>query len=293
MGVLQMDDVLTSYDRAVHSDFLIHWTGKDIDEKHDPVWHKKDHRSRTDEVTDRAYLCRLRDILRYGLWMTDDGERPFRVGSRRITIPATPRCCFTELKLSESRRHAARYGRLGIGVKRPFLFRRFGRPLAYFGFGEESHNDKFLEACFQSLPDKNLLNFFKPMNSDRNKLTYELYAESEWRILLFDELMKARKIIDPRDSKNVIEYAYFKQLTSAQQDKLKYLVPLDGWLAMIIYPSLTAKNRARWESGYGIAQEIERIKSNPDDHANKVEGLKAPVRGNWPIEVNLDACRNF
>jgi len=284
---------LRVYDYAVHSDFLIHWTGKDIDSEHHKTWYDDHHHSKTDQNVADLYGRRLRDILTYGLWMTDGGERKFRVGSDEITIPGTPQCCFTELKLSESRRHARLYGRLGIGVQRPFLFGRFGRPLAYFGFGEEGHNDKFLEACAADLRDRSLLNFFKPMNSHATKLTYDLYSESEWRILFFDDLLNKRMIINPRDSANEKEHAYFNSLTVEEQEKLIYLIPLDGWFAMIIYPSLQVKNGAQWDAGYGIAEQIRRIKSKPDDHGNQVEGLKNPTRGNWPVEVSLDACRNF
>jgi hypothetical protein len=291
---VRMDNILTSYDRTVHSDFLVHWTGKDIDSEHQPDWYGGDHRSTTPPAVEDLYLCRLRDILTHGLWMTEEGDRQFRVGSTKITIPATPQCCFTELKLSESRRHAARYGRLGIGVKRPFLFNRFGRPLTYFGFGEQSHNDKFLEACADHLWDKSLLNFFKPMISKPRPLNYDLYAESEWRVLYFDELLKSGKIIDPRDSANAKAHAYFKNLQPVQQNKIKYLVPLDGWFAMVVYPSLKVKDRAQWgDPDHRIAEEIRRIKSNRYDDGNQVEGLKNPTRGNWPIEVNLDACREF
>jgi hypothetical protein len=286
-------NIVTSYDRAVHSDLLIHWTGKDIDREHQPDWYDGDHRSRTSSTVADLYLRRLRDILTYGLWMTDEGDRSFRVGSTTITIPATPQCCFTELKLSESRRHAVRYGRLGIGVKRPFLFQRFGRPLAYFGFGEKSHNDKFLEACASHLSDKALLNFFKPMNSTHRQLIYDLYSESEWRILYFDALLESRRIIDPRNSANIKEHAYFNNLEPDQQNKLRYLLPLDGWFAMIIYPSLKVKGHAQWGLDYGIAEQIRRIKGNPNDHGNHVEGLTNPIRGNWPIEVDLDVCRHF
>lgn len=283
---------MSAYDRAIHSDFLIHWTGKDIDLKNDDKWHV-DHASKISQAVDDLYLKRLSDILTYGLWMTEDSERKCKVGSLEITIPPTPHCCFTELKLSESRRHATRYGRLGIGVKRPFLFKRFGRPLAYFGYGDMKHNDKFLEACWHDLEDKRLMNFFKPMNTDSQKLTYEVYAESEWRILYFEELLKTRMIIDPRNSANTEHHAYFNTLQPSQQQKIRYLVPLDGWFAMIIYPSLTAKNHAQWDDGYGIREKIKKIKSNRNDHANRVEGPRNPTQGNWPIEVNLDAIRNF
>jgi hypothetical protein len=156
-----MSKVPASYDRAVHSDFLIHWTGKDIDDEHERDWYDNHHHSKTGPASVNCYLDRLRDILTYGLWMTDEGERKFGIGSDQIVIPAIPKCCFTELKLSESRRHAACYGRMGIGVKRPFLFERIGRPVTYFGYGEQCHNDKFLRACADELTDRRLMNFFK------------------------------------------------------------------------------------------------------------------------------------
>jgi len=209
----------------------------------------------------------------------------FKEIPKQIPIPITPTTCFTELKLSESRKHARRYGRLGIGVKRPFLFERLGRPLIYY-LHSELNNDIFLKNCAQNLADNNLLNFFKPMNSSKI-LNYDLYAESEWRILYFKELSSKRLIIDPRDPQNTKENEYFNnQLAPQEQAILKYLLPLSGWFAMIIYPSLNVKNKAQQDSSTGIKEQIERIKSL-DDHGNRVEGK------NWPIEVNLDACRNF
>lgn len=278
--------VRDGYDIAVHSDFLIHWTGKDIDKERHPSWGDDHHHSRTSFEVVELYLKRLKDIVTYGLWMTEEGERKFAIGSNEITAPSIPQCCFTELKLSESRRHAQSYGRLGIGVKRPFLFSRLGRPLAYFGFGEHNHQDKFLEACASDLQDKALLNFFKPMNSTKGKLNYDFYSESEWRILLFQELLSARLIVDPRDSGNTKEHAYFQSLSAEQQARLKYLIPLDGWFSMIIYPSAQIKNAVRCRTENGIEDEIRRIKT-ANDHGNRVEG------GNWPIEVDLDACRHF
>ena len=281
-----MSEVQVSYDYAVHSDFLIHWTGKDIDGQYDPSWHEEHNSMTRQQVVVACYIKRLRDILRYGLWMTEEDEpQTFLVGPQTIHIPATPQCCFTELKLSESRKHARRYGRLGIGLKRPFLFQRSGRPLAYFGFGKDSDNDKFFKTCAVELTDKRLLNFFKPMNSDTSTLNYDLYGESEWRILYLKELLKRHKIIDPRDEQNVAEHNYFNSLPSESREKLKYLIPLDGWFAMIIYPSLPIKNYAQRDED--IVGLITKLKSKRSDHGNLVEG------GNWPIEVNLDACRNF
>jgi hypothetical protein len=275
-----------STDYAIHSDFLVHWTGKDLDAKHDPEWGAGG-KSVIDKESSlsRAYIGRLHNILKYGLWLTEEPES-LQVEGNEIKVPSIPKLCFTELKLSESRTHAKHYGRLGIGVKRPYLFSRFGRPLAYFGYHVQIQNDPFLKACVNDFKDKSLLNFFKPMNSG-STLNYDFYNESEWRILFVQDLLEKGLLIDPRDEKNVKESAFFNSLTASEQEKLKYLAPLDGWFALVIYPSLGAKNKAQQDESTGIREEIIRIKSNAKDHGNKVEG------GNWPAEIDLDACRNF
>jgi hypothetical protein len=275
-----------NYDYAIHSDFLIHWTGKDIDGEYDQNWHESDKSStrKNDNVTDQ-YINRLCDILTHGLWMTSESESTLEFDGAPITVPETPKTCFTELKVSESRKHARQYGRLGIGVKRPFVFTRFGRPLIYYGFHEKINNDVFLRTCANELGNKNLLNFFKPMNSSLT-LNYDFYSESEWRIIFLHELLNSKLIIDPRNPKNESAHSYFQTLPPEQQKKLRYLIPLDGWFAMIIYPSLDVKNKAQQDNSSSIVQQIERIK-DLNDHGNRVENK------NWPIEVDLDACRNF
>lgn len=281
-------DHMSVTDYAIHSDFLIHWTGKDIDRTYDPKWYRKADRRQIEAEAETEYLTRLQNILRFGLWMTEEDDRTFR----GVTIPSTPKCCFTELKVSESRKHASQYGRLGIGVKRPFLFTRHGRPLAYFGFGEDDHNDRFLKECARDLQDRRMLNFFKPMNSPRRRpqpgypmFDYDFYAESEWRLLVFDELLDRGAIIDPRDKKYAKHHDYFSSLPENQQQKLKYLVPLDGWFAMVIYPSMSIRRTAQQDPT--VLGEIERIKSKLPDHGNTTEP------GNWPIEVTVGDCRQF
>jgi len=269
-------------DYAIHSDFLIHWTGKDIDCEHDRDWYSRKDEARIGEEAENKYLRRLRDILTFGLWMTEEAQ--CTLGD--VVIPATPKCCFTELKISESRKHASQYGRLGIGVKRPFLFRRYGRPLAYCGFHEKGCDDKFLKACADDFKNKNMLNFFKTMNSSA-EFTYDVYGESEWRLLFFDELLREGKIIDPRDMTHKREHKYFLSLTHDQQQKLKYLIPLDGWFSMIIYPSSSVRIRAQQNSALTIGDAIRRIKSDPSDHGNRAVG------GSWPIEVTVGDCRHF
>lgn len=151
-------------ERAVHSDFIVHWTGRDIDKEEGERWHKADHRSLTSEAANHRYLERLRSILEHGLWLTEEASK---VGDTRV--PPIARCCFTELRLSDSRRHARRYGRLAIGVKRPFLFRRGGRPLAYVGY-RNGNTDPFFQACRAHLKDQRMLNFFKPMNEKKRAI---------------------------------------------------------------------------------------------------------------------------
>lgn len=72
-----------AYDYAVHSDFLIHWTGRDIDADADAKaafaaneddrkhWYEKASSRTDDEITER-YVERFRHILKFGLWMTED-----------------------------------------------------------------------------------------------------------------------------------------------------------------------------------------------------------------------------
>jgi hypothetical protein len=279
------------FDYAIHSDFLIHWTGKDIDES-DPEWRKEPSSTiKEDSPCYEPYLKRLADILKYGLWLTVEDDQVIRWDGVDNPIPRTPKVCFTELKLSESRKHAREYGRLGIGVKRPYLFRRQGRPVAYYQSYKGELCDPFLGGC-SKLQDKRLLSFFKPMSSP-DKMDLKFYSESEWRILFDKSLLgqwignpKRKGLIDPSDKRNEEAYAFWNGLDPEKQERLKYLAPLDGWFAMIIYPSVDVKNAAQKDPH--IREEIERIKSlDEDDEGNRVE------KGNWPIEVDLDACRNF
>ena len=60
--------------QPIHSDFIIHWTGKkDIDDKYDWDWARR-HSSITDDRVTKLYIERLKNILEYGLWMTKNSE---------------------------------------------------------------------------------------------------------------------------------------------------------------------------------------------------------------------------
>jgi len=266
-------------DFSIHSDLLVHWTGKDIDAKHKPPWYEQDS-TLIPEAVDRAYISRLRDILNIGLWMTKQAAWCLPGG---VEAPAADCLCFTELKLSQSRMHAAKYGHLGIAVKRPFLFGRGGRPVVYF---QSRGIDVFLNNCSRDLTDKRLLQFFKPMDHGTGRrMKYDLYDESEWRIIAGVANQQDHQMIDPRNTTELSITEYFKSLPPQGQTKLRYLVPLDGWLAAIIYPSIRIKNKAQGD-GSKVRDLIRKIAKTPD-HAHAVEG------DNLPAELDLDLCKHF
>jgi hypothetical protein len=305
-----------------HSDILVHWTGKDIEKDWVgcPVYFKKRHPHYI-----KAYIERLRDILCHGFWMMD--QKFDQPSGSALTVPDTPCLCFTELKLSESEAHAMNYGWLGIGLKRPFLFNRGGRPMVYWGFNTWSPRDVLLMECMKELKDKRFwmhprvrrktsptnslkglkekriwthsrvrrktspvyplkdlqekrfwMHFFKPMNSKKRPLDYDYYSESEWRIVFHDRLLAKGRVKDPRRDETFEEY--MKVLHPEQSLRPQYLVPLDGWLAVIICPSLQIKNAA--QDCPVIRKHIERLRM-----LNKVE------EGNRPVEMDLHLCRNL
>jgi len=275
---------LVATDSLVHSDILVHWTGHDLDEALHPGWHEERSSKTPSEELLGSYVNRLLNILRHGFWMTD--EPAAQIGG--VSAPAVPRVCFTELRLSESRRHACRFGRLGIGVKRPYAFTRGGRPVVYYGqydygFGDGGlAGDVFLQACVRQFGDARALHFFKPMSVEG--MDYEYYAESEWRILALESLLRTRLVTDPSSNADSPSAAYVAQLQPQARQKLRYLLPLDGWLAAVIYPSLSVKRRALEDAR--IREAIRQLKS-ARCRANSVEP------GNWPVEMDLDFCRNL
>jgi len=267
--------------KPIHSDFIIHWTGKkDIDDK---------------DGSDELYIRRLKDILKYGLWMARD-EKPEKldINGRVLEKPLMVKTCFTELKLSESRMHAEKYGRLGIGVKRYFLFDRLGSPMVYVQ--HETQNlffPPYSDWLVKSQEGKHLLCFFKHMCSSKDHpLVYDNYNESEWRIvysesirkLLLDE--KREDVVslfkDPKDPEDIERHEYYKQLKGNK--KPEYLLPLDPWLAIIIYPNLQVKKKSIEDT---------EIRKRLKEIANRSHVTGCPERTHPPIELDLDACHNF
>jgi hypothetical protein len=257
---------------------------------------------------EERYLSRLRRILQDGLWMRLPSESECKELCAVLGSDCTPkvaRVCFTELRLAHARTHARQYGRLGIGVKPPFVFDRGGRPVLYYGDEGQRTRDVFLQwfsAAHSDPTHRHLGHYLKPMRGDRSGEPYEYYDESEWRIVYTATLdpqdNAARGDLKRKDVCHACVRAapptqdYLAKLPQKEREAaqtLRYLLPLDGWLSCIIYPSVSLKDKALADPL--IRGEIARIKEVgkcvPTCRANRVE------RGNWPVQIDLDLCRNL
>jgi len=283
--------------QPIHSDFIIHWTGKkNIDDISDSGW-ADNHSSKTSYEATELYLKRIKDILEYGLWMVKNKEDEFiEVDNIKLNRPWVARTCFTELRLSDARAHAEKFGRLGIGFKRFFLFDRLGSPMVYY---HPIRRNWFFEPLLSNFDNGQLKSysscFLKQMceKSKDGTWQYNTFDESEWRIIYSDSikeslLAKKRRdivklFINPKDKANKKHYDYCNALTA--DEKPEFLIPLDAWFSLIIYPSLQVKNKA---------QNDEKIRNLISDIKKKdIPGCTKDEKSNYPIEVNLDACRNF
>jgi hypothetical protein len=330
----------TEFKRTEHSDILIHWTGKDIDAK-DPAFSKtlpvewRKHCLRPIDqpslIKEPKLICeyvnRLRDILKFGLWMTADKNldeikktSQSQDDGRLYETMDVAHVCFTELKLSESRQHAFEYGRLGIGVKRMFLFDRAGQPMIYVGETKghepkpnwfrnsgEIINDSPLKVIQQS--------FFKYM-CEKEDLNYKYFSESEWRIAYSDDASKDDKCKVAKDfSKKIInvngnideeikKYANINQvkiplnileefIKENNSKGLKFLIPLDYWLALIIYPCPAVKIAA--ERDIEIRRLLQKTRQ-PLPRNFDCAGLAKIGVGEMfmlPMEIDLDTISHF
>lgn len=248
-------------DIVAHSDFLIHWTGKDIDSEFDTNWWNNKSAIPNKKIA-TPYIERLKFILKYGLWMTE-GKDYVEFNGKKVHRPKFARVSFTELKLSQAREHAKKFGRLGIGFKRMFVLNRMGFPMVYFQ--PHQHNwfmSPFLDKKVWAEGGKCFINeywacFLKSMDENYTHgelLQYKQFNESEWRIIYSDEIeqkldeLKLQSVRDyfrrPCDIKDENFQNYLKERD--QEGRLKYLIPLNRnhseiWFAMIIYPNISTK----------------------------------------------------
>jgi len=177
----------------IHSRFLVHWTGGDFHPAYAPI---------TGAIR-TLYAERLKDDCRNGLLMNKGRERIH--GRNGAWIEAIiSRVCFTEIRLSQARRHANQYGRLGIGFDRDWVVQRFGNPVLYVQNADTGVVVETLDLVRGYLADdpqkvKTLeiaLGFVKKM-SHQNCDDFEHYDEMEWRILQIDHMIP--RYIRPQD----------------------------------------------------------------------------------------------
>ena len=295
-----IDQELVTLRVPSHSDFIVHWTGHDIAKTHGI---KRINEISYAQSVVNDYLERLLNILRYGLWLTKKkGDSYIHLKSGDIKKPNVARACFTELKLSDSYLHARNFGALGIGVKRYFLFNRFGAPMHYVHDTPSLFLPPYSNFFNPDSPDYELMSFFKNMSSGRNiqkYIGYDLYEESEWRII-FSENIKGRiptskvqkYFIDPRDPAMGLFHDFYNSLPA--DNRPEYLTPLDEWTALIVYPNLQIKNAAY--ENREIRSELKKLKSA--DKALKpgltvAEGCPVNEIANQVMEIDIGAINNL
>ena len=158
---------------GIHSKILVHWTGKDI-EKY-PA-----------EKKSQLYVERLKDDLQFGLYAKTSVEASIRKMKINLT-----RLCFTEIRLSQARKHAERYGKLGLGFTRDFIMNKGGRPVIYIPF-EVAADGRLLEDSIRKVYEKSkdnqevrrssewIMAHVKRMSNGKDE---DYYEEMEWRIV--------------------------------------------------------------------------------------------------------------
>ncbi len=210
---------------TIHSKFLIHWTGKDIEKK-------------ANNAEDQ-YIIRLKDILQKGLRMNPGIERIHGKNEKWVEIKIA-RVCFTEVKLTQTEEHAMRYGGLGIGFHRNYVLEREGNPAFYVQNGDKGHiieNIDFLFKQIKSLSSETnkalevICGYLKNM-SDYNKEEFKYYDEMEWRVVHIDKLTGPNNYIQDYDEK------------TEEGDKFYRLKVLPEDIKLIVFPNNLALEKA-------------------------------------------------
>ena len=163
---------------GIHSTILIHWTGKK-DIEHEP-----------ENIRLKQYLERLIDYYHNGLF----AKRTIEATIRKYMIKNVVRICFTEVRLSQAKVHAKRYGKLGIGFSRDFILNKDGRPVIYIPH-TVNEDSRLLEDCIKNVHEKSkdnnevhksakrIMAYIKRMSDGKSE---DYYEEMEWRIV-YDE----------------------------------------------------------------------------------------------------------
>jgi len=119
------------------SDFLIHWTGKDINSFFGALINTQ-RQKYVDRLLNTLLPSDPNNPKTNGLWMSESEEE--FLGEKGVPQKfgfSAPMTCFTEIKLSLTREHTERYGCLGFGFSRAFVLKRGGMPVFYVDFPTE------------------------------------------------------------------------------------------------------------------------------------------------------------
>ena len=112
----------------VHKKQLFYWLGYHIDY---PTPDSK--QVKLEDSSRKKYVEALKRSLTQGLWIkkpnTPDYLGNVPVGTQFQV--SRPIACFTEWQVNESIAHTTRYGRMGLGFPRDFVFKRGGHPVVY------------------------------------------------------------------------------------------------------------------------------------------------------------------
>ena len=189
----------------IHSSYLVHWTGRDIEPEPESAERQK------------LYLKRLIDYYTNGLFARRTEEDVVR----GLKIKDVVRLCFTEIKLSQVKEHSDRYGRLGIGFDRNYLMDKGCRPVIYIPF-DSKVGSRLLEDSISRVYQGSEANtevhkaaeWIMAHVKRMSKGSEDYYEEMEWR-LVHDETSSShftksavagvyRLVFTPMDARLVI-----------------------------------------------------------------------------------------
>jgi hypothetical protein len=109
----------------IHKKQVFHWIGHHIENSNSTA-----RIVRFDDSARQKYIDALRGAITHGLWVKKprDPDCLGNVASGRHFEVSRPIACFTEWLADESLSHTTRYGRLGLGFPRRYVFDRGGHP---------------------------------------------------------------------------------------------------------------------------------------------------------------------
>ncbi|MFH0802996.1 MAG: abortive infection system antitoxin AbiGi family protein [bacterium] len=153
----------------LHSDILVHWTGRDF--KQPP-----------------EYIERLQAFYKDGIY-----AHPPKIVEKicgfntEVVLRSIPMICFTEIRLSQAKTFADRYGKLGIGFSRKYLMDRGANPVFYLRSSKNGIVNTNFAYLFHMAEENGILNTFlaycKSMSSEPDK-ELDFYEEMEWRTIV-------------------------------------------------------------------------------------------------------------